>query len=158
MSAAIALVIRVLALFGVSLSPFAAGAILAAVAIGAAGVGGLRIYEAGRNAAEIKCEAAALEAQLRATEIDRDASVKALGDARLRTAAVERQASDEQERTAAYVATLEKQAGAACALNDDDLRGMRIVPGDAPAARKRPSGAARLLDAVRPGAAARPQR
>jgi hypothetical protein len=62
MSVIVGLVVRLLGLFGVSLSPFWAGAILAALVAASAAVGGMRIYDAGYASAEGQCEAAALRA------------------------------------------------------------------------------------------------
>lgn len=60
MSVAIPVLIRLLSLFGVSLSPFAAGAIVAgAIAIAFAGYSGWLVHR-GYDWAETKCEAATL--------------------------------------------------------------------------------------------------
>ncbi|UFX41780.1 hypothetical protein HAP47_0020980 [Bradyrhizobium sp. 41S5] len=67
MSWIIAIVVRLAGLAGVSLSPFAAGALfaggLAVVAGGAAIAGGAHLYNAGFSSADAKCEAAQVAAQ-----------------------------------------------------------------------------------------------
>lgn len=146
MSAAIAFIIRVLALFGVSLSPFAAGAIVAGGAALLLGGGSLALYAKGYAAADAKCDAAALQSKIDVLEADRDAARRALADARLRAAAIELEANADKEGTAVYVKQLEARFASACAITDDDLRGMRIKP---PGAAARAAAGAGLLDAAR---------
>jgi hypothetical protein len=150
MSAVIAFIIRVLALFGVSLSPSAAGAIVAGGVALLLGGGSLALYAKGYAAADAKCDAAALQSKIDVLEADRDAARRALADARLRAASIELQANADKEGTAVYVEQLKTRFASACAITDDDLRGMRIKP---------PGGAAkgiaagkRFLDAARRGA------
>ena len=135
MTAAIPIIIRLLSLFGIKLSPFAAGAIVAGViAVAFAGYSGWLVHR-GYAWAEGKCEAAALQSKIDALERDRDATRSALADARLRTAAIELQANAEKEGTANYVEQLKANFSSACAIIDDDLRGMRIVAPGGGAAR-----------------------
>jgi hypothetical protein len=95
-----------------------------------------------------------LKSQLAAVEQDRGNARKAAADAALRGAAIEANAAVEKESTDAYIRDLESRPNTACALTDDDLRGMRAIrPGDA---GSRPSGKAGLHGAGRgAGAAAR---
>jgi len=128
MSFAVPIILRLLGLFGVKLSPFAAGAIVAgAIAVLFAGYSGWLVHR-GYAWANSKCEAAALQSKIDALELDRDAGRAALADARLRVLGIERQANADKEGTAAYVEDLKKRFASACAITDDDLRGMRIIP------------------------------
>lgn len=133
MSVAIPIIIRLLGLFGVKLSPFVAGAMVAGViAVAFAGYSGWLVHR-GYDWADGKCEARALQSKIDALEADRDAGRAALADARLRQAGIELQANAEKQGTAVYVEGLKARFASACALNDDDLRGMRVIA---------PSGAA----------------
>lgn len=133
MSVIIPLVIRVLALFGVRLSPFAGGAIVAGLVALALGGASFALYLKGYHAAEATCEAAALRSQIAALERDAAVARDALADARLRAAGIELQSNAEKAETQNYVEQLKARFASACAINDDDLRGMRInvAPGAA---------------------------
>ena len=149
MSAAIPIVIRLLSLFGFRLSPFAGGAIVAGGIMLAIVGTGLAVYAKGYRAAETKCEAAALQSKIDALERDADIARSALADARLRSATIQLQAEAEQRGTANYVEQLKAHYSSACAINDDDLRGMRIERGEAPgSAEKGAAAGGRLLDAA----------
>jgi len=153
MSVAIPIIIRLLSLFGIKLSPFVAGAIVAGVIIIAfAGYSGWLVHR-GYAWAGGKCEARALQSKIDALEADRDAGHAALADARLRSAGIELQANAEREGTAAYVEDLKARFASACAITDDDLRGLRIVPRGGAAAGSAARGES--LDAARGRAAGR---
>lgn len=120
-----------------------------------AGAGGAGIiYHKGYAAAEGKCEAAALQAKLDAARKDRDDARAAAADASLKLAAIQQQADTEKEQTDAYIAQLESKPDGACALTDDDLRGMRASGGAAPAG-KGTSSFSRWLNGARHGAPAK---
>lgn len=154
---AIALITRVGGLFGLKLSEFWAGAIAAALLAAAIGVYSWRLYDAGYAAAESKCEAASLQSQIDALQADRDNALKAASDASLRLASIEKQAHDNDERTAAYVAELEARKTDlakdgkpnACALTCDDLRGMRIASRACPAGPRPAAGAGAVFSGRR---------
>jgi hypothetical protein len=152
---AIALITRLSGLFGLKLSEFWAGAIAAALLAAGLGLYSWRLYDAGYASAEGKCEAAALQSQIDALQADRDNAMAAARDAALRLASIEKQAHDNDERTAAYVAELEarKQDGKpnACALTCDDLRGMRIVSKACPAGPRPAAGAGAVFPGRRAG-------
>ncbi len=157
MSVAIGIVIRLLGLCGVSLSPFLAGAIVAGLVAGGAGLAGLHLYNAGYRSADEKCDAAALRSQLEAVRRDRDAARLAERDALGKTALIEKQANDDKEGTAAYVEQLKAHFQNACALTDDDLRGMRSQTGAGRAGKRvAPSGG--ITDAARGSAPDIPRR
>lgn len=116
--------------FGKQLSQFAAGAITAAI-VGGVVIGGSAwalhsAYSYGVDQTEAKWQAKALQSKLDAAKADLDAARLAEAAAKLRTAAVERAALEEQRGVAEYVEELKKRPSAACALTDDDLRGLRI--------------------------------
>lgn len=150
-----ALATRLLALFGVSLSPFWAAFIAFGIIGAAGGVGAIKLYEAGKASAESKCQVDALQAEVDAMKKDRDDARAAAADVTLKLAAIKKQTDDEKEGTAAYVAELEKRADAsrkeadACRLTCDDLRGMRISSKSCPGtAGARPAGGARRTPAA----------
>jgi hypothetical protein len=156
----IAFITRLASLAGVSLSPFWAGAvgatIIAAAGSTAVGVGSYKLYEAGRAAAESECQASALQAQIDAMQKDRDDARAAAADATLKLTAIRAHSAEEEQRTADYVAELEKRPAPACDLTAADLRGMRVThpPKRATSAtRKRSSSIARWLDGSRSGTA-----
>jgi hypothetical protein len=151
MSAVIAFIIRVLALFGVSLSPFAAGAIVAGGFAALLGGGSLALYAKGYAAADGKCDAAALQSRVDVLEADRDAARRALADARLKATSIELQANADKEGTAVYVEQLKADFKSVCAITDDDLRGMRVKQRGRAASGIAAGG--RLLDAARRRAA-----
>lgn len=149
--AAIAVIIRLLCLFGFRLSPFAAGAIAAGLIVAGAGGVALHLYNAGYRSADEKCDAASLRSQLEAVRIDRDAARLAERDAIGKSALIEHQANADKEGTAAYVEQLKAHFANACALTDDDLRGMRAQAGAGRTA-KRAAASGRVPDAARRGA------
>lgn len=104
---------------------------------------GVKIYDAGYSAADSKCQAAALQSQLDAVRKDRDDARQAAADASLKLTALKAQSKEEEERTADYVAELEKRPAPNCALTCDDLRGMRIASKSCPPL-SRSSGSARF--------------
>lgn len=118
---------------------------------------GIGSWWLGHHRAEADCQAdevaAAMQSKIDAANKDRDEAKAAAADAALRLAAIEQQSKEEQERTAEYVDDLEKRPVPACALNDDDLRGMR-APARARAARKRTSAGAARPHAAGAGAPA----
>jgi hypothetical protein len=71
---------------------------------------------------------------LQAGALERDAEVprSALAEARLRAAGIELQSNAERAETANYVEQLKARFESACAITDDDLRGMRVRSGEAP--------------------------
>lgn len=147
MSMIVGLIVRGAGLFGFSLSPFMAGAIMAGVLAAAFGVYSAKVYFAGYHSAEAKCEAAALRAKIAAMKADLDAAQAAAKDADARADAIRAEAETTKELTNAYIAELAKRPNGACALNDADLRwlsnnGKR--PGRPPA-----SGGARRPDGPR---------
>lgn len=152
MSVAVAIVVRILGLFGVSLSPFVAGAIVAGVIAAAAGFVSLHLYNAGWHAADNAWQAKALQSQIDALTEDRDQARRALGDERLKVASIELQSSAAKEETETYVENLKKTFAAACALDDADIRFLhqRAGPGRA---RPRAAGTAGFIAAHRPRAA-----
>ncbi|MBR0695937.1 protease IV [Bradyrhizobium lablabi] len=133
MSWIVAIVVRLAGLAGITLSPFAAGALFAgalAIVIGGAGLaGGLELYNAGYRAADSAWRAKNLQARIDALEVDQDAARRALADARLKVAAIEKQSAEDKQGTADYVEDLKKRFQAACAITDDDLRGLRAQAG-----------------------------
>ncbi|UGY23701.1 hypothetical protein HU675_0038110 [Bradyrhizobium septentrionale] len=150
---------RVAGLFGLKISGFAAGAIVAGLIAAALGASGFKLYEMGRSAAEAECQTAALQSQIDAANADKENAQKAAAEAKLKAAGLESRAADEKERTADYVKELEQRAAKAeadaaaahlpppvngDALTCDDLRGMRAhlpaVCGPVP----RPARASRL--------------
>ncbi|SDC06085.1 hypothetical protein SAMN05216337_1001154 [Bradyrhizobium brasilense] len=141
MSLIVPIILRLAALAGLKLSPFAAGAALAGVlAVALAGAGaatGLKIYNAGQSSAESECQAAALQARIDTLEADQAIGRRALADARLKVTALEEQSEQDRKGTADYVEDLKKSYQAACALTDDDLRGLRAQgrAGRGPAAK-----------------------
>lgn len=143
--AAIAVIIRLLSLFGVRLSPFAGGAIVAGLVALAIGGAGVTLWVNGYHAAESKCEAAALRSKIAALERDAEVARNALADARLRAAGIELQSNAEKAETATYVEQLKARFASACAITDDDLRGMRIP---APSVEKGAAAGSRVLDAA----------
>lgn len=108
--------LRVLALFG--LSP-ASALFAAGIAIGAVALAG-GIWISGKNYAERKCEAAALRAELQAKQVDLDAANKAAGDREDALAEISRARGLEQKRILEYEQRL--KANPACLLTDDDWR------------------------------------
>ncbi len=152
MSAAVALLVRILGLFGVSLSPFVAGAVLAAVIAAGAGLFGLHLYNAGYASADSAWQAKALQSQIDALVADRDLARRALGDERLRTAAIELQSTADKEGTAVYVEQLKTSFAAACALNDADIDFLRKRAGPG-RGQARAAGAGGWIAAHRPRAA-----
>ncbi|WFU19438.1 hypothetical protein [Bradyrhizobium sp. CB3481] len=75
-------------------------------------------------------------------------------DARLRTATIELQANADKEGTAIYVEQLKARFESACAITNDELRGMRIKPeGGAKGAAPASDSLMQPIDApqVRPG-------
>ncbi|MCK1669449.1 protease IV [Bradyrhizobium sp. 153] len=163
MSAIIPVIVQLASLAGVKLSPFKAGALVAAilallVAIVAV-TAGVHLYNAGYAAADGAWREKALEAQLAAMRADRDAARAAAADAALREAAITQRAEQERAGTDAYVEQLKKQNEAlavagkpnACSLTCDDLRGMRIKSSACgPAARAAGAAGADLRARWRP--------
>jgi hypothetical protein len=153
----IALITRAAGMFGLSLAPLWAGAIAALLIGGGFGVYSLKLYNAGYRSADSKCQAAALQSEIDALKADRDNAKRAAGDAALRLATIEKQSTENQERTSAYVAELERAAaapppkdgkpavGKPCALTAADLRGMRAPVARARPIRPRPSVGPRWL-------------
>lgn len=163
----IALITRAAGLFGLSLAPFWAGAIALGVVAGGFGLYSAKLYNAGYRSAESKCQAAALQSQIDALQEDRDNAKRAASDAALRLASIEKQTTENQERTSAYVAELEQRNAATppidgkpavksggCALTAADLRGMREPRARANPARPRPPVRARLFGPRRQAPAA----
>ncbi|WP_024340965.1 hypothetical protein [Bradyrhizobium japonicum] len=144
-----ALIVRIAAMFGISISPVIAGAILFGAALGGAGLYTIKVYEAGRSSAEGKCQAAALQSKIKAMEKDRDNARRAAADAALKLATIEAQAKEEQERTADYVEELKNRPAPSCALTCDDLRGMRIASKSCPAGPRAAAGAGKAHGAGR---------
>lgn len=153
MSVAVGFIIRLLGLFGISLSPFLAGAIVAGLIAGAFGFYSYKLYDAGYSSAEGECQAAALQSKIDALEMDRDNAQLAAKAAAMKLASIEKATEENKGRTDAYVAELEKRASApqpdgskasGCGLTPDDLRGMHA---DAKPNRikSRSSGRARLF-------------
>src|SRR5437899_2862716 len=108
-AAAFALIVRIAGLFGVKLSPFIAGAILAGVLAAAFGIYSLKLYNAGFASAESQCEAEALRSQIAALTKDRDDANRAAAEASLRASAILQRSETEAERTSRYVAELESR-------------------------------------------------
>ncbi|WP_315768194.1 protease IV [Bradyrhizobium sp. SZCCHNR2012] len=133
----IAFLARLTGLSPIVLEAIALGLLLLAFA----GVG-IHVYDAGYAAADSQCQAAALQAQLAAAAKDRDDARAAAADASLKLAAMQEQSKVEEERTADYVAELEKRPAPSCALTCDDLRGLRIASKSCPAGARAPTGAA----------------
>lgn len=142
--------------FGIKLSGFAAGALVAAGLFLAFGAYSYKLYEAGRSSVQSECEAAALRSQLEAVKADRDRARMAAASASLRMAAIEAASNVEKEGTQKYVEELQQRIAAeaaakpagtvavnACALTCADLRGMRI-PSAACGTKPRPAGPTRL--------------
>lgn len=149
-----ALIVRLAAMCGFSISPVVAFLIGAGAVLVAGGAYTMKIYNAGYASAESKCEAAALQAQIDAMKQDRDTARSAAADATLKLAAIEAQTKEEQERTAEYVDELKNRPAPSCALTCDDLRGMRIASSSCPAG-PRPAAGARKADGARGSAAHR---
>ncbi|WP_316172158.1 MULTISPECIES: protease IV [unclassified Bradyrhizobium] len=132
----IAVLARLTGLSPIVLEAIALGLLLIAFA----GVG-IHVYDAGYAAADSQCQAAALRAQLAAAAKDRDDARVAAADASLKLAAIQQQSKVEEERTADYVAELEKRPAPSCALTCDDLRGMRIASKSCPSGARTSTGA-----------------
>lgn len=152
MSALVAIALRLFGLFGIKLSPFIGGAIVAGLVAAGAGLVGLHIYNSGWNNADALWRAKALQSRIATLEADRDNAQKALGDARLRLAAIEAQSNADKEGTANYVKTLEAHFSAACALDDADIDFLR--KGIAGPGRARPGSAGSTRRSVLPDAGA----
>lgn len=155
MSVAVGLIIRLLGLGGVSLSPFAAGAILAGVIAAAAGGVGLHLYNAGWHAADTEWQAKALQSKLDAANADLSNMKRAAADATLRAEAIEGDLSTERGRTASYVNYLKTHKVGGCDLDDPDITGMSGQTGRAGPARQKPAARPPRANAAGAGAADR---
>lgn len=139
MSAVVGLAIRLLGLFGVSLSPFWGGAIVAGLIAAAIGGAGLHLYNAGWHSADNQWQARALQSKLDAANADLDNMKRAAADASLRAEAIEGDLSTERGRTASYVDYLRTHKVGGCDLGDPDISGMSGPSGRARPARKKPA-------------------
>lgn len=137
---ALSVVTRIGGWFGLKLSGFAVGAIVAALIAGLFGLYSYKVYEMGYSAADAERQVAALQSQIDAANADKDHAQQAAAEAKLRASGLEAHAAEEKERTASYVEELEQRAAKAeadakaanlpapvrgDAITCDDLRGMR---------------------------------
>src|SRR4051812_23958227 len=108
MSLIVSAIVWIAGRFGINLSGFAAGALVAAGLFLAFGAYSYKLYEAGRSSAQSECEADALRSQLDAVKADRDRARLAAASASLRMAAIEAAANVDNEGTAKYVEELQQ--------------------------------------------------
>lgn len=146
MAIALRLITAGAGLFGFSLSPFAAGALLmAAVSLGVGG--GLTwfgIHQFNKGAAQerAKCQADKLKSQLNAAHADLQAERKAEEFGRTEVGKLEEQYAAAQKRSEEYADRV-KKLGVVCGLTDDDVdsvygRSDQVRGTKAPASAKRP--------------------
>lgn len=125
----VGLVTSAFALFGISLRPFAAAAIVISLCVGGAGVALVKAYNMGFASADRQAEIDKLQSQLNAAKFDRDVARSAARDAATKLDAMKENAELDKERTSAYVKELESRPAGpkacGCSIDDDDLRGMR---------------------------------
>ena len=101
-------------------SPYAAPAkLLTPVAVA------LLFFLVGFHVADQRAEAAQLSAQLRAKQLDLDASELARGRAEAAEKEIKARAAADEKRIADYEVELQNRPNAACLLTDADIRWMR---------------------------------
>jgi hypothetical protein len=166
----LSLALRLAGLFGVRLSPFATGAIVAAgiglTLVSGAAIAGWKLYDAGAETARAACRMDELQSEVDVLKMDRDNARAAAADATFKQVAIKQAADQEKAKTDDYIAKLEERAKAkpdearACHLTCDDLRGMRIDTKacGAEAAGARPAAGTRKPAAAGGGPAAWPAR
>lgn len=114
-------------LFGFSLSPFAAGALLmAAVSIGIGGGltwFGVHQFNKGVSQERAKCQADKLQSQLNAAHADLQAARNAAAFSAAKVKELDADVAAEKKRSEDYAEALKKRPAApGCTLTDDDLR------------------------------------
>lgn len=123
----IALIIRVITgaagLAGVSLSPFAVGALLAATVAVGLGITHVRAFNAGASREIAKCEASNLKTQLDQARRDIAVARAAEKDGTDRASRIQSSAAEQKEKDDAYIKTLEGKVR--CIPSDDDLRSLQ---------------------------------
>jgi len=79
----------------------------------------------GQHKARVECQEAQLRAKLANKQADLDNARKSAADATLRADLIERNASEQSQKDADYIASLEaRPIPAACLLTDDDINSL----------------------------------